>query len=320
MKAIVCTNYGRPLEVLQLKEAEQPVPEPDQVLLKVYSASLNISDLAPMRGVLLARLLGTGLLHPKRTRLGSDAAGRIEAVGTNVKQFQSGDKVFGFASASWAEYACAREVMLALKPDNVTFEEAAAVPVAGITALQGLRKGQIQSAQRVLINGASGGVGTFAVQIAKSFGAEVTAVCSPGNVDQARSMGADHVIDYTREDFTRKGQEYDLILAVNGYQPIPRYRDALTVRGRCIVLGGKMAQIFQALVLGPMISKDGGRTLGFMGIAKRNQKDLVFLKELLEAGKIKPRIDRRYLLSETAEAARYLEQGHARGKLVITLE
>jgi NADPH:quinone reductase-like Zn-dependent oxidoreductase len=210
--------------------------------------------------------------------------------------------------------------LLALKPANVTFEEAAAVPVAAISALQGLRAGQIQPGQKVLVNGASGAVGTFAVQIAKSFGTEVTAVCSPRNLDNAHSMGADHVIDYTQEDFTRNGQAYDLILAVNGYHPILDYRRALSPKGICVVLGGKLPQIIQALLWGPLISKTGSKKIGFMGIAKLNQKDLALLKELLEAGKVKPVIDRRYPLSKTAEAIRYLEEGHAKGKVVITLE
>ncbi len=319
MKAIVCTKYGPPLDVLQFKEVEKPTPTDDQVLVKVQAASINISDLAPIRGVFLARLLGIGLLRPKRTRIGADIAGRVEAVGINVKQFQPGDEVFGDASGGFAEYACAREDLLVLKPANVTFEEAATVGVAAISALQGLRAGQIQPGQKVLVNGASGGVGTFAVQIAKSFGTEVTAVCSPKNLDNARSMGADHVIDYTQEDFTRNGQGYDLILAVNGYHPILDYRRVLSPKGICVVLGGKLPQIFQALLWGPLISKTGSKKLGFMGIAKLNQKDLVLLKELLEAGKVKPLIDRRYPLSETAEALRYLEEGHAQGKVVITV-
>ncbi len=319
MKAIVCTKYGPPLDVVQFKEVEKPTPTDDQVLIKVQAASINISDLAPIRGVFLARLLGTGLLGPKRTRIGADVAGRVETVGKNVKQFQPGDEVFGDASGGFAEYACAREDLLVSKPANVTFEEAATVGVAAISALQGLRAGRIQPGQKVLVNGASGGVGTFAVQIAKSFGTEVTAVCSPKNLDNARSLGADHVIDYTQEDFTRNGQRYDLILAVNGYHPILDYRRALSPRGICVVLGGKLPQIFQALLWGPLISKTGSKKLGFMGIAKLNQKDLVLLKELLEAGKVKPLIDRRYPLSKTAEAMQYLEEGHARGKVVITM-
>jgi NADPH:quinone reductase-like Zn-dependent oxidoreductase len=308
------------LDVLQFKEVDKPTPTDDQVLVKVHAASVNKADLAPVRGVFVARLLGTGLLKPKLKILGSDSAGRVEAVGKNVKQFQPGHQVFGYATGSFAEYACAREDLLVLKPTHVTFEESAAVPIAAITALQGLRKGQIQPGQRVLVNGASGGVGTFAVQIAKSFGAKVTAVCSTKNLDNARSMGADHVIDYTQEDFTRNGQSYDLIFAANGHHSILDYRRALSPTGICVVVGGSLAQIFQALLLGPLISKAGGKKIGFMGIAKRNQKDLVFLKELLEAGKVKPLIDRRYPLSETAKAIQYLEEGHAQGKVVITVE
>jgi NADPH:quinone reductase-like Zn-dependent oxidoreductase len=320
MKAIVCTEYGHPLDVVRLTEVEKPTPTDDQVLLKVHAASINISDLAPIRGVFLARLLGTGLLRPKRTMVGADIAGRVEAVGKNVKQFRPGDEVFGDASGALAEYACAREDLLTLKPTNVTFVGAAAVGVAATSALQGLRAGQIQPGQKVLVNGASGGVGTFAVQIAKSFGTEVTAVCSTRNLDNARSMGADHVIDYTQEDFTKSGQRYDLIIAVNGYHSMLGYRRALSPGGICVVLGGALAQVFQALLLGALISKTGSRKIRFMGIAKLNQKDLVFLKELLEAGKIKPMIDRRYPLSETAAAMQHLDEGHARGKVVITCE
>jgi NADPH:quinone reductase-like Zn-dependent oxidoreductase len=320
MQAMVCTKYGHPMDVLQLKEVEKPAPTDDQVLVKVHTASINISDLAPIRGVFLARLLGTGLLRPKRTRIGADLAGQVEAVGKNVKQFQPGDEVFGDAVGSLAEYVCAREDLLVLKPAHVTFEDAASVGVAGTSALQGLRAGNIQVGQKVLVNGASGAVGTFAVQIAKSFGTEVTAVCSPKNLDNARSMGADHVIDYTQEDFTRNGQTYDLILAVNGYHPILDYRRALSPQGMCIVVGGKLPQIFQTLLWSRLISKIGGKKIGFMGIAKLNQKDLVFLKEQLETGKVKPMIDRRYPLSETAEAVQYLEQGHARGKIVIEVQ
>lgn len=320
MKAILCTKYGHPLDVLQFKEVEKPTPTDDQVLVKVHAASINIADLAPIRGVFLARLLGTGLLRPKRTRIGSDIAGTVEAVGKNVKQLHAGDEVFGDAVGSLAEYVCAREDLLVLKPANVTFEEAASVGVAATSALQGLRAGNIQHGQKVLVNGASGAVGTFAVQIAKSFGTEVTAVCSPQNLDNAHSMGADHVIDYTQEDFTRNGQTYDLILAVNGYHSVPSYRRALSPKGICVVLGGKLPQIFGTLLLGPLISKMGNRKIGFMGIAKLNQPDLVLLQELLEAGKVKPVIDRRYPLSKTGEAMQYLENGHTKGKIVIEIQ
>ncbi len=319
MKAIVCTKYGDPLEVLQLKEVERPTPGDNQVLVKVVAASVNIADLAPVKGVFLARLLGTGLFKPKRQRIGTDIAGRVEAVGKNVTHFQPGDEVFGATPGGFAEYVCAREDFLVPKPSNVSFEQAAAVPVAGTTALQGLRMGQLQSGQKVLVQGASGGVGTFGVLIAKSFGAEVTAVCSTRNVDNARALGADAVIDYTREDFTRNGQEYDLIFAANGYHSIAGYRRALSPKGNYVVAGGKLAQIFQVLVLGPMMTRTGGQKFAFMGIAKFNQEDLVRLKELLETGKINPLIERRYPLSEVPEAVRYLEEGHAQGKLIITV-
>jgi NADPH:quinone reductase-like Zn-dependent oxidoreductase len=264
-----------------------------------------------------------GLLKPKKTIPGAALAGQVEAVGSNVKQFKPGDEVFGDLSecgwGAFAEYVCARETALALKPANTTFEAAAAVPLAAVTALQGLRnKGHIQAGQKVLINGASGGVGTFAVQIAKSFGAEVTAVCSTSKVDMVRSMGADHVIDYTQEDFTQNGQYYDLIFAANGYHPILAYRRALSPKGTYVMSGGSMAQVFQAMLLGPWLSMIGTKKMGNM-MAKPNNKDLAFLKELIEAGKVKPVIDRCYPLAEVPEALRYLEEGHAQGKVVITV-
>lgn len=324
MKAIVYTKYGPP-DVLQLKEVKKPTPKDNEVLIKVHAASLNAADWHILRGdPFLVRLMVGGLLKPKNKILGSDIAGRVEAVGRNVKQFQPGDEVFGDLSVcgwgGFAEYVCAREDALALKPASLTFEVVATVPMAAVTALQGLRdKGKIQSGQKVLINGASGGVGTFAVQIAKSFGAEVTAVCSTRNLDMARSIGADQVIDYTQEDFTKSGQRYDLILASNGYHPILDYRRALSPKGIYVMCGGSMAQIFQALLLGPLISMAGSKKMSNV-MAKSNNKDLVFMKELLEAGKVVPVIDRRYPLSEVAEAIRYLEEGHAQGKVVITLE
>ncbi|MBA4312723.1 MAG: alcohol dehydrogenase [Chlorobiaceae bacterium] len=320
MKAIVYHKYGSP-DVLELKEVEKPTPKDDEVLVKIHAASLNAYDWHVMRGKpFLVRLMGFGFLKPKKQILGADMAGRVEAVGRNVKRFQPDDEVFGTISGSFAEYVCAREKYLALKPANMSFEEAAAVPMAAITALQGLRdKGQIQPGQKVLINGASGGVGTFAVQIAKSFGVEVTAVCSTRNLDKARSIGADQVIDYTQEDFTKNGQRYDLILVANGHQSILDYKRALSPKGICVIAGGgSMTQMFQAMLLGPLISKTGSRKMYNM-LAKLNQKDLVFLKELLEAGKVVPVIDRRYPFSEVPEALRYLEEGHARGKVVITL-
>ena len=318
MKAILYTKYGPP-EVLQLMEVEKPTPKENQVLVKVHAASVNALEWRPFTMTpIFIRLMG-GLRKPKDPLFGVDIAGRVEAVGSNVKQFQPRDEVFGVAPGAFAEYACASENKLALKPANVSFEAAAAVPLAAFTALQGLRDGgQIQLGQKVLINGAGGGVGTFAVQIAKSFGAEVTAVCSTRNLDMARSIGADHVIDYTREDFTKNGQRYGLILAVNGYHPILDYRHALSPGGICVVLGGSMVQVLQGLLLGPLVSRIGGKKMGFL-LAHSNQKDLVFLRELLEAGKVVSVIDRYYPLSEVAEAIRYLTEGHAGGKVVITV-
>ena len=321
MKAIVCTKYGKP-DVLHLQEVGKPAPGEDEVLVKVHAASVNAYDWHMLTAdIFLVRLMGGGLLKPNNTIPGADIAGRVEAVGGNVKQFRPGDDVFGdVGHGGYAEYASVREKLLVQKPANLSFEEAAAVPMAGMTALQGLRdEGQIQPGQKVLIQGASGGVGTFAVQIAKYFGAEVTAVCSTRNLDQALSLGADHVIDYTKEDFTQNGQQYDLILAANGYHPLSAYQRALTPKGIYVMAGGSMAQIFQAMLLGPRMSKTGGRKMGGVS-AKVIQEDLVFLKGLLEAGKIVPVIDKRYPLSEAAEALRYLGTGHARGKIVITME
>jgi len=324
MKAIVCTKYGPP-EVLQLKEVEKPVPKENEVLIKVHAASVNKADFILARGKpFVVRLMTFGLLRPKYKRPGSDVAGRVEAIGREVKQFQPGDEVFGNLArcgrGAYAEYACADENALVLKPTITTFEEAAAVPLAAITALQGLRdKGKIQPGHKVLINGASGGVGTFAVQIAKSFGVEVTAVCSTRNLDIARSIGADRVIDYTQEDFTQNGQHYDLIIAVNGYHPISDYKRALSPKGIYVMAGGSGAQISQAMFLGPLISMTGSKKMGIL-TAKLSQKDLVFMKKLLEAGKVVPVIDRRYPLSQVPEAFRYLGEGHARGKVVITIE
>jgi len=321
MKAIVYYKYGSP-DVLQLKDVEKPTPKDDEVLIKVYAASVNKYDWHFLTAdIFLIRLMGGGLLKPKNTRLGADIAGRVEAVGRNVKQFRPDDEVFGdIGHGGFAEYACAPENALVLKPAHSSFEEAAAIPMAAITALQGLRDtGQMQPGQKVLINGASGGVGTFAVQIAKLFGAEVTAVCSTRNVELARSLGADHIIDYTREDFTRNRQQYDLILAANGYHSLLAYKRALTPKGIYVMAGGSTAQIFQAMLMGSRMSETGGKQMR-AGMAKRNQKDLAFLKELVEAGKVVPVMDRCYPLSEAAEALRYLGAGHARGKVVITME
>jgi NADPH:quinone reductase-like Zn-dependent oxidoreductase len=321
MKAIVYYEYGSP-DVLQLKDVEKPAPKDDEVLIKIYAASVNKYDWHFLTAdIFLIRFMGGGFLKPKNTRLGADIAGRVEAVGRNVKQFQPGDEVFGdIGHSGFAEYACAPENVLTLKPSNLSFEEAAAIPMAALTALQGLRDtGQIQAGQKVLINGASGGVGTYAVQIAKLFGAEVTAVCSTRNLEMARLIGADHVIDYTREDFTRNGQQYDLIFAANGYHSLFAYKRALTPKGIYVMAGGSTAQIFQAMLMGSRMSETGGRQLR-AGMAKRDQNDLACLKELVEAGKVVPVMDRCYPLSEAAEALRYLGAGHARGKVVITME
>ncbi|MFI5336267.1 MAG: NAD(P)-dependent alcohol dehydrogenase [Opitutales bacterium] len=324
MKAMVYTEYGSP-DVVKLTEVSKPVPKDDEVLVKIHAASVNAADWRLVRADPFLVRLYAGLLKPgKFSVLGADIAGRVEAVGGKVKQFQPGDEVFGDVSGSgfggFAEYKCAREEELALKPANLTFEQAAAVPLAALTALHGLRdKGKIRPGQKVLINGASGGVGTFAVQLARHFEAEVTAVCSAGKAEQARSLGAGHVIDYTREDFTRSGRQYDLILAVNGNRSIFDYRRLLSPRGTYVMIGGGVAQLFQALLLGPWLSLAGGRKLGAL-TSKPNQPDLRLLKELLETRKIRSVIDRCYLLSELPEALRYVEAGHATGKVVIAVE
>ena len=323
MKAIVIEKYGSP-DVLQFKEVERPTPNDNQVLVRVQAASANPLDWHLMRGEpFIARLMGTGLLKPKSSKVGADVAGRVEAVGKDVTQFKPGDEVFGTCNGSFAEYACAREDRLALKPANVSFEEAAAIPVAAITALQGLRdKGQIQPGQKVLVNGASGGVGTFAVQIAKSYGTEVTGVCSTRNLDIVRKIGADHVVDYTQEDFTKNEQQrYDLIFDAVGNRSVSDYKRALKPGGTCAVAGfSSMSRMFEHSALGPLRSKTGNKKVGGMGMAKINQNDLVFLKQLVETQKVRPVIDRHYPLSETADAIRYLEAGHAQGKVVITVE
>jgi NADPH:quinone reductase-like Zn-dependent oxidoreductase len=320
MKAIVYTKYGSP-DVLQLKEIEKPAPQGNQVLLKVYAASANPLDWHFMRGApFLARLEG-GLSKPKNPRLGADVAGRVEVVGSNVTQFKPGDEVYGCGNGSFAEFMCIGENVIAPKPTNLSFEQAAAVPVAAFTALQGLRDaGHIQPGQKVLVNGASGGVGTFAVQIAKSYGAEVSGVCGTRNVDMVRSIGAGYVIDYTREDFTRNGQLYDLIFDAVGNRSVSDYKRALKPQGRCVIAGfTTLPRLLEHIVVGKWTSRNGDKKIGLMGTAKPNQNDLLFMKELLEARKVVPVIDRCYPLSETAEAIQYLEKGHARGKVVITV-
>jgi len=325
MKAIVCTKYGPP-DVLQLKEVEKPTPKDNEVLVKVHAAFLNAADLEFLRGVFVVRLLYVGLLKPKYKILGSDIAGRVEAVGRNVKQFQPGDEIWGDLSyphgfGTFAEYVCVPENALRLKPASMTFEEAAAVPTAAVVALQNLRdKRPIQPGQKVLINGAGGGVGTFAVQLAKYFGAEVTGVDSTGKLDMLRSIGSDHVIDYTEEDFTKNGQHYDLILDVVVHRSIFDYKRALSPKGICVFVGGSMTRVFLNMLLGPLVSMMGSKKMGLVTWRPNKEEDLDFIKELFEAGKVVPVIDRRYPLSEVPEAFRYLEEGHAKGKVVITVE
>ncbi|MBI3152488.1 MAG: NAD(P)-dependent alcohol dehydrogenase [Chloroflexi bacterium] len=320
MKAIVHTQYGPP-HVLKLVEVEKPTPQDNQVLVKVHAASINAGDTFARGGKpFLFRFFTGGFLKPKNTRLGSDIAGQVEAVGENVKQFRPGDEVFGCARGAFAEYVLAREAYLAFKPTNISYEQAAAVPWAALVALQTIRyAGEIQPGQKVLIQGASGGVGSFAIQIVKAFGAEVTAVCSTRNQEMARSIGADHVIDYTREDFTRNPQRYDLILAINGYHSLSTYKRALNPQGMYLCGGGTISQILQARLFGSFVSSNGGKQVRMMGSAKIIQEDLVFLAKLLKEGKIIPVIDGSYPLSEIVEAFRYIEGTHAQGKVVIKI-
>lgn len=323
MKAATYQNYGSP-EVIQIKDLRRPPLHDKGVLVNVQAASVNAADWHLMRGAPFFVRFMTGFLKPKNPVLGADIAGRVEAIGKHVTHFQPGDNVFGDLSeygwGGFAEYVCVPEIALALKPTNLTFEETAAVPLAAITALQGLRDhGKIQAGQKVLINGASGGVGTFAVQIAKAFGTEVTGVCSTQKMDLVHSIGADHVIDYTQEDFTQSGQQYDLILAANGYHPISDYKRALSPQGVYVVSGGSGTQLFQAIAFGGLMSQRGGRIFRSF-VAKPNPADLAFLKELLETGKVVPVIDKRYPLNEVADAIRHVETGHAQGKVVITVD
>ncbi|MFI5166110.1 MAG: NAD(P)-dependent alcohol dehydrogenase [Thermoanaerobaculales bacterium] len=322
MKAIVYRRYGSP-DVLRYEEVDRPTAGDDEVLIRVRAASLNPLDWHFMRGTPYFLRMLAGLRKPKDTRLGVDVAGQVEAVGRNVTQFKPGDDVFGSCRGAFAEYACTSESALVVKPNTVTFEQAAAVSVAARTALQALRdKGRIQPGQRVLINGAAGGVGTFAVQIAKSFGADVTGVCSTRNVEMVRSIGADQVFDYTQEDFTKSGQRYDLILDCAGNHSLSACRRALTPKGIYVGVGGPSGP----WMIGPLASAITASVLSrfmrqkmLMVLTRPSKEDLTMLAELIEARKVTPVIDRRYSLSEVPEAIRYLEQGHARGKVVITL-
>src|SRR5918998_1442040 len=318
MKAIVYTKYGPP-DVLQLKEVAKPAPRDDEVLIKVQAVSVNRSDWEGLRGKPLYARIG-GLLKPRHQILGSDVAGRVEMAGRNIRRFRPGDEVFGDILGrlgGFAEYVCARESALALKPVSMTFEEVAAIPQGAVIALQGIRdKGQIQPGQKVLINGAGGGAGTFAVQLAKLYGAEVTGVDNTGKLDFMRSLGADHVIDHTREDFTKNGKQYDLILDVVAHRSALAYKRALRPNGSYLLAGGSVATLFQILLLGPWIRATTGRKIRILAV-KPSLEDMVYITALYEAGKVVPVIDRRYPLSEVPEALRYLGEGRTKGKVVI---
>ena len=323
MKAIVYTEYGSP-DVLQLKEVEKPTPREDEALVRVHAASLNAADVEILRGTWAARFGGP--LRPQHKIPGSDIAGTVEAVGRNVKQFQPGDDIWGdlsfpYGYGTFAEYVCVSENALALKPASMTFEEASTYPQSAIISLQTLRdKGRIQPGQKVLINGAGGGMGTFAVQLAKYFGAEVTGVDSAVKLEMLRSIGADHVIDYAQEDYTKSGQRYDLILDVVAYRSVFDYRRALSPEGVFLIVGGSLTTFLQVLILGALISRMGSKKLGPNAYDANNRDDLAFLAELFEAGKVVPVIDRCYPLSEVPEALRYLQEGQVLGKVVISVE
>lgn len=322
MKAIVCPKYGSP-DQLQLKEVDKPIPKEDEALVKVYATSINAADMETMRGTSMARIGGP--FRPMHKILGSDIAGRVEAVGRNVKQFKPGDEIWGDLSfphncGAFAEYVCIPEQALRLKPANMTFEEAAAIPTAAVVALQNLcGKRPIQPGQKVLINGAGGGVGTFAVQIAKHYGAEVTAVDSTSKLDLLRSIGADYVIDYRVEDFTKSIHCYDLILDIVANRSFFAYKRVLSPNGICVIVGGSTSAVCQALVLGPLISMMNSKKMGVVMWRPNKKEDLDLLIELFEAGKVIPIIDKRYALNEIPEAIKYLEAGRARGKVVITV-
>jgi len=323
MKAIVYEKYGPP-DVLQLKEVEKPIPKEDEALVKVHAASVNAADLEILRGTWVARFGGP--LRPQHKILGSDLAGRVEAVGSNVKQLKPGDEIWGdlsfpYGYGTFAEYVCVSENALVIKPASMTFEEASTYPQSAIISLQSLRdKGQIQPGQKVLINGAGGGMGTFAVQLAKYYGAEVTGVDSASKLNMLRSIGADHVIDYAQEDYTKSGQRYDLILDVVAYRSVFDYRRALSPEGIFLIVGGSLATFLQVLILGALISRMGSKKLGPNAYEPNNKEDLAFLAELFESGDVVPVIDRRYPLSEVPEAIRYLEEEPHLGKIVITMD
>jgi len=322
MKAIVNEKYGTP-DVIQFREIEKPIPKENEVLIKVLAASVNAADWHLLTADIFLVRLYMGLTKPKRNVLGADVAGLVEAVGQHVTRFKPGDAVFGdifqHGSGSFAQYAVATEEELVLKPGNLSFEESAAIPLAGVTALQAFRKaGTDLKGRDVLIQGAGGGVGTYALQLAKYFGATVTAVCGSGNREQSLSLGADHVIDYAKEDFTRSSTRYDLIMGINGFHPISDYKRVLKEQGMYIMIGGSARQLFQAILLGPMITV-GSRKKMINLSAKSNRQDLEFLKGLVEEGRVKPVIDKRFTLEEVPDAMRYLGRGHAHGKIVIAV-
>ena len=320
MKAMVYRKYGPP-DVLQLQEVEKPTPKDNEVLIKIHAVSVNRSDWEILIGKPVYARMG-GLRKPRHLVLGSDIAGRVEAVGSNVKRFKPGDEVFGdimWQMGGFAEYVCAPEKFLALKPAGLTFEQVAALPQAGVIAFQGIRtRGQVQQGQKVLINGAGGGTGVFAIQLAKLCGAEVTGVDNTGKLDFMRSLGADHVIDYTREDFTKNRKQYDLILDVVAYRSVFAYRRALRPGGSYLFVGGSVATMLPILLLGGLIRRTTGKKLGPL-IVQSNLRELVQLAELCEAGTVVPIIDSVYPLAELPEALRRLGENHAKGKVVITM-
>jgi NADPH:quinone reductase-like Zn-dependent oxidoreductase len=321
MQAFTSRTYGS-ANVMKLEELPKPEPKDNEVLIKVHAASVNAADWHTMRAEPFLVRLSDGFLKPKHIIMGADVAGVVEAVGKNITHFKPGDEIYGDLAGcgfgTFAEYVCAQENYIAPKPTNLSYEEAAAVPLAGTSALQGLKKAGIQKGKTVLINGASGGVGTFAIQIAKSFETEVTAVCSTKNIEQARALGADHVIDYTKEDFTQSGKQYDVILAANGYHPLSHYKRALTPSGHYVMIGGAYKQIFGALFLGSFHSMFGSKKMEFM-IAHCTREDLLILKDLIETNRVKPIISHRYKFSELPTAVTQVYNGHTPGKVIINV-
>ncbi len=321
MKAFVYTEYGTS-EVLRLEEVEKPTPKDNEVLVKVKAISLNVGDWYALNGKPFLVRLSSGLTKPKNSIIGNDIAGEVVAVGRHVTRFQPGDTVYGESGyGAFAEYATVIEDKLGLKPTNLSFEEAAAVPVAASTALLGVRaSGGLEAGQKALINGASGGVGTYVVQVAKSFGVEVTAVCSANKMDMVRSIGADHVIDYTQEDFTQNGKQYDVVFGVNGYHSLSDYKRALTPDGIYVCIGGTMKQVFGSMLFGSLVTLNSNKTIKNMGVAYATHDLLFDLKELIEAGKVTPVMDRCYPFERLPEAMAYLGEGHAIGKVALSLE